>query len=437
MNYKEKRDKIISYIKKGETSRKDYKNGLEMEHFIVDKESLYSYDYFSKEGVGDSLEKLKELGYKVTNKEDGYILGLRNDDVAINLEPAGQFEVAIDAKKNLGDLENSYKKVMKELIPIFEKNGQLLVALGYHPRTKINDLKIIPKDRYRYMQKYFLEYGGKTALNMMKGTASVQTAIDFSDQEDFKKKFFVANALSPFIYTIYDNSYIFESKPYKYRNLRQQIWQDCDPKRTGVYEFAFDEDLSYGKYADKILNTDSIFINKDGKDIYKADVKFSEIMDDDSSDDMIFHALSIVFPDVRLKRYIEIRMPDAVLYPYNFSFAALIKGLFYNEDNLTRLREDFSSMTYEKCEILKKECKNKGLFAKYENKEIYKWAEYFLDLAYKGLDDKEKIYLEPMKDLIKEKNTLRDKFKDLYDKNPKKAVERFSINYCLGGIDEA
>lgn len=435
VNYKDKKDKIISYMKKGETNKENFKIGIEMEHFSVDKESLISYDYFGENGVGDTLNKLKDIGFSEVSEEDGYILGLREDDIAINLEPAGQFELAIDAKKYIRDLEDSYKKIAQEIIPIYEKKGQYLTSLGYHPKSKIKDFEIIPKDRYKYMQEYFKKFGGPRALNMMRGTASVQTALDYESEEDFKVKFFVANALSPFIYTLYDNAYIFEGKPYEYKNLRQEIWELCDPQRTGVYEFSFDYDLSYGKYAEKILNTDIIFINKDGQDVYKGDTKFKDIMDEDSSDEMIFHAMSIVFPDVRAKRYIEVRMPDAVPYPYNLSFPALLKGLFYDEENLKKLGEIFSDMTYEICQDIKKKTHKEGLFAKYKDKFIYEWLEDLIKMAKDGLDGDEKSYLDPIENLIKERETLRDKFEKLYRKDPKEAIKRSSLNYALGGLD--
>ena len=435
MNYQEKKDKIIAYIKSGEIQKENFKIGLEMEHFVIDKETLFSYDYFGKKGVGDSLNKLKEKGFSVTNKEDGYILGLRDGDVAINLEPAGQFELAIDAKESIKDLDDSYKKIMKEVIPIFEDKGEFLETLGYHPKSKIMDFDIIPKDRYKYMQKYFKEFGGKYALNMMRGTASVQSAIDFSDEKDFKKKFFVANALAPFMYSLYDNAYIFEGEAYEDKNLRQEIWEYCDPQRTGIYDFAFDEDMGYGKYAEKILDTDIIFINENGKDIYKADTKFQDIMDKDFSDEMIFHALSIVFPDVRVKKYIEIRMPDAVPYLYNLSFPALLKGLFYNEENLDKLREDFSNMDYEKCQKLKRDAKKEGIFAKYEGRTICDWIKYFISLSKNALSDEEKAYLTCIEKLMDEKETLRDKFEKLYKKDPIKACQEFSVNKAVGEFD--
>lgn len=406
-----------------------------MEHFVIDKDELFSYDYFGEKGVGSTLKDLKDMGFSVTNEEDGYILGLRKEDIAVNLEPAGQFELAIDAKKNINDLDKSYKKIMGEIVPIFDEKNQYLETLGYHPKSKIMDLNIIPKDRYKYMQKYFTEFGGKYALNMMRGTASVQSAIDFSDEKDFKKKFFVANALSPFMYTLYDNAYIFQGKPYENKNLRQEIWEACDKNRTGVYDFAFDDDMSYEKYAEKILDTDIIFVHEDGQDVYKGNTKFEKIMDKDFSDEMIFHALSIVFPDVRVKKYIEIRMPDAVPYSYNLSFPALIKGLFYNEENLNKLREDFKNMTYDSCQKLKMDAKERGFDAKYEGKSICEWIKYFISLAKAGLSCEEKTYLSCIEKLIDEKETLRDKFEKIYKEDPKKACEQFSVNYVLGDIN--
>lgn len=282
------------------------------------------------------------------------------------------------------------------------------------------------------MQKYFKEFAGKYALNMMRGSASVQSAIDYYNEEDFKKKFFVANALSAFMYTLYDNAYIFEGEVYEKRNLRQEIWEYCDKNRTGVYDFAFDEDMGYEKYAEKILNTDIIFVNENGKDIYKADTKFEKIMDEDFSDEMIFHALSIVFPDVRAKKYLEIRMPDAVPYPYNISFPALLKGLFYNEENLNKLREDFKNMTYETCQKLKLDASENGLYAKYEGKTIYEWIKYFISLSKNALNDEEKSYLTCIEKLVDKKETLRDKFEKIYKEDPKKACEKFSVNYAVG-----
>lgn len=434
MTYEEKLEKIINYIKKGEIPEQDYKLGIEMEHFTIDKNSLNSLDYYGDMGVGDTLKRLSDKGFEVSADHDGDILALKKDEYEITIEPAGQLEISIDGKTKVSEVKEAYDRIMKEITKVYIEKNQYLVALGYHPKSKIDDLKIIPKDRYKFMSQYFREFGGPMALNMMKGTASVQAAIDFSSEEDFRRKFFLANALSAFLYTAFDNSYIFEGEPYKERNLRQKIWEYCDSMRTGVYDLAFDKDLSYKKYADKILNTDVIFINEDGKDVYKADTKIKEIIDKDSSDEMISHALSIVFPDVRLKKYIEIRMPDAVPAPYNFAFLAFIKGMFYNKENLNYLEDALSGMNYQNYKALRDESYKEGLSAKYEDKTIAEWMLEFIAKAEEALVE-EKNFLYPLKELMLVGKTLRDKFEILYKQDKKTAIERFSVHYYLDRED--
>lgn len=303
------------------------------------------------------------------------------------------------------------------------KKNQLLAEVGYQPKSKIDDLPFIPKKRYKYMAKYFKEYAGTHPINMMKGSGSLQVAIDFKDEGDFKKKFFVSNAISAFLYSIFDNAYIFEGEVYPKHNLRQTIWENCDKGRTGVYPFAFDKDLSYKKYAEKILATDSIFIHKNGEDIYTGPTPFEEIFDEDSSDDMIYHALSIVFPDVRLKKYIEVRMPDNVPYPYNFAAVALIKNMFYDEDILDFLYELFADMIYEKLQILKEKTVMQGIDTIYKDKKISEWMLEIIEMIKEDYK-----YVRPLEELLKKDQTPKNIYESLYKQDSKNAIYQYSAN---------
>lgn len=429
MDYREKIQKIVEYIKSGEKREEDFALGFEAEYFVVDRESLKTLSYYGEGGISESMEELRKLGFD-SRIEDGHILGLSKERVDISVEPASQFELALESRSDIIELYDDYKKAMAEIIPIFEKKGQVLAAIGYHPRTKIDDIKIIPKKRYDYMYEYFKINGGAFAHNMMKGTASFQLAIDYSSEEDFKQKYFLANALSPFLYSFFDNSYIFEGEVYEKRNLRQMIWDNCDRSRTGVYDFSFDKDLTYEKYARKILDTDIIFVNENGEDTYKGCVKFADIMDTDSSEEVIFHALSIVFPDVRVKKYIEIRMPDEVPYPYNFACLALVKGLFYNKANLASLYEMFKDMDYPTLTNLKSRAERYGLKATYKDKELYKWGIDFVKMAKKAIPN-ESNFLNPLEEILKGGKSPRDIYESLYKEDPRKALEEFSANSSL------
>lgn len=428
MNYNEKLQKIVEYMKSGEKVCDEYTIGFESEHFIVDRESLDTVLYLDKEGVRESMLAIENLGYKAAYEGD-YILGLSSDVAGITIEPGSQFEVAIASGKSIDEIVGRYEKTMADLVPVFDLKNQLVLQTGYHPKTRINQIEFLPKKRYEYMSAYFAKYGGTMPFNMMKGSASLQVAIDYSNEADFAKKYFVANALSVFLYTSFDNSYIFEGKPYQKRNLRQTIWENCEKSRTGTYPFAFDKDLSYEKYGEKILDTDSIFIHKDGEDIYTGARKFADIFDEDSSDEMIYHALSIVFPDVRAKKYIEIRMPDSIPYPYNFAALALIKNIFYDREILEYLYDLFADMTYAKAQSLKEEASHKGLATSYKEKTINEWM---LEIIGKIRQDRS--YIDPLAELLEKGMTPRDLFASLYKENPQKAAYEFSVNNYLRKI---
>lgn len=422
MTYEDKVEKIVEFIKSGEKDEKDFKVGFEVEHFVVDKNSLETVRYEGENGIHQSLEELKDLGYEGIY-EGEYIMGLHKDGASISIEPAAQFEISLDSQNSIDKLFETYKKTMAEIIPIFDKKGQLLVEVGYQVKDKIADIPRIPKDRYKFMYEYFEKYAGPMAHNMMKGSASLQVAIDYSDEDDFRKKYFLANALAPFFYSIFDNAYIFEGEVYENHNIRQTIWENCDKDRTGIYPFSFDNDLSYEKYAKKILETPSIFMKKDGKDIATNEKTFEEIFDQDLSDEMVFHALSIVFPDVRVKKYIEIRMPDNMPFPYNFAAVSLIKNIFYDKEVLDYGYNLLAGFTYQKAQDLKKITVLRGIQAMYEDKKIYEWM-----LEIIGQIKEDRKYIDPLRDLLKEQKTPRDIYEELYKESPQRAVYEFSVN---------
>lgn len=416
MNYEQKVQKIVDYIKSGETLKKDFKLGVEMEHFIVRNEDYQSVSYFSKPAVSDILEKLKERGF-CAHSEKGHILSLNRGVYDIATEPAAQFEIALKSDYSINKLYEDYKLIVNEINDILEKSDLSLLTMGYHPNMKIDDIEILPKDRYKHMYNYFKDNGGYLAHNMMKGTASLQVTVDFENEEDFTKKYFVANALSPFIYSVFDNAPIFEKKPYDKYNLRQTIWKNCDISRCDVFKGAFSKDLSYRKYAENLLKIPVIFVHKDGEDIPTGQMTIEEYMDYDSSDEFIFHALSIVFFDVRVKKYIEIRMADSVNYPLNFSLIAFIKGIFYFKQNLEFARDFFKNMNTDILENLKSRCIKRGIFAEYENQNIRDIMLLLAKKAKEALDDDEKQYIDFLIEMLNSNKTPRMIFEDMAKKD--------------------
>ena len=168
MDYNDQINYIASYFKEHEKRQEEFKVGIEVEHFIVDKNSLRTISYYGKDGVAETLKDLEKRGW-TGSYEGEHILGLSSKKKYITLEPASQLELSISPQESIEELEKEYLDFLYEIIPILERKNQALITVAYHPVSRINDIKMIPK-RYEYMYEYFKTKGN--AHNMMKGTAS-------------------------------------------------------------------------------------------------------------------------------------------------------------------------------------------------------------------------------------------------------------------------
>ncbi|MCR3954799.1 MAG: glutamate-cysteine ligase family protein [Gudongella sp.] len=415
MTYNEKINMIENYIRSGEKKRENFRVGVEMEHFVIWEDSLKTVSYYGENGVEEILKELLPNGWKGTYEGD-HLLGLRKDDIAITLEPGSQLEVSIDSARDIRDLERGYLAFLAEVIPLLEKRNQVLVTLGYHPVTRIEEIKLLPKKRYDLMFTHF-KTKGSHAHNMMKGTGAFQVAIDYCDEEDYSKKFRVLNALAPVFYGIFENALFFEGEPCKTHNLRAYVWMNCDNDRAGIVEGALGDKFGYRDYARYVLERPPIFTVRNGEIIATGENRVKDILDPGTTGmDELDHLMTMFFPDVRTKKYLEIRMMDSIPYPLNFSAVALIKGLFYDQANLDKLVDFVGHISIDKVENTKMEMLEKGMEAMLNGKTLLQIGSWLLELSREGLALEERPYLKPLEDLLMQgKNPYihtRDRFKN-------------------------
>ena len=300
MDYNRQIQEIVEYFIDGEKDIEDFRVGVEFEHFIIDRHTLKTVSYYGENGIAETLHELEKNGW-TGSYENEYILGLNKGNKTITLEPGSQFELSIEARKNIKEIEEEYLEFLEEITPILQKKNQGLVAVSYHPETKIEDIKLLPKGRYDIMFNYF-KTKGKYAHNMMKGTGALQIAIDYKSEEDYRRKFRVANGLSPVLYALFDNGFYFEGEKWNKYNLRTDVWNNCDNDRSGVVEHALDNDYGYKKYAEYILNRPPIFIMKGTEAIPTGNKLVKELFDPEYyKKEELEHLLTMFFPDVRTK----------------------------------------------------------------------------------------------------------------------------------------
>lgn len=379
--------------------------GIELEHTLT-KKDLSPVSYSEEHGVEWVLEELKTHYPQETRDPDGSLLGVARPGEAVTIEPAAQLELSAGPFHSLCEAEQTFTAFENTLTQILEPQGMQALTVGYHPSSRAEDLELIPKRRYKFMNLYL---GGKSpyGVYMMRGSASTQISIDYSSTQDCLRKLRIAFALVPILSLICDNSPVFEGKPSEHPLVRTEIWRYCDPDRCGVVPGIMKTNFTLRDYAEYLLNAPAILKPCKKEQWCYTERTFKEIYEDkEISRAEVEHITSMFFTDVRLKTYIEIRPADALPIPYALAYAALIKGLFYSNENLATLENLLANVQATDIEAAKTELMKRGYGAQVYNKEVTFWTDELMILAKNGLSADERHYLEPLLTLVAKRQTL-------------------------------
>ena len=387
--------------------------GIELEQFVVN-EDLSPVTYNQNHGIKWLLNELSDTYPQVTTNANGDTLGVSRKKEAITLEPAGQVEISAGPYDDLNNAYEVFKDYQETLTSILKPHNMRLLQLGYRTKSKAKDLPLIPKKRYIYMDRY-LSKTGRLSKCMMRGSASTQISIDYTSIDDCMIKLKLAFALTPILSLICDNTPIFEESKWNNNIARTHIWNNVDNKRCGLITNVFNTDFKLEDIARYILNNVSIIKPINQTEWQYSEDSFNKIYSDKKMTQFdIEHALSMVFTDVRLKNYIEIRPADSMPIDYVISYAALIKAIFYSNDNIKTLQSLFNHVDSKKYNQAKENLIKDGYNAHVYSLPVTDICDLICKLATSsksGLLDSERHLLNPLLNLIKEHTTLSDIFK--------------------------
>ncbi len=394
------KDRIAEYIKNG--AKKTDKIGIELEHFVVDSVTDDNIPYSGKHGVGEILSEISEFYDKKVYSE-GFLIGLSNGRYHLTLEPSAQLEISICPVGDISEADKIYNEFSEIVTPVLKEHGCKLLTVGTRPKGTAAEQELIPKKRYKFMNEYF-EHTGTCGKNMMRQTASTQVSVDYADEKDCVMKFRAANILSPLFALICDNSTVLDGKSYDGRMIRTYIWQNVDNDRCGTVPCTFDRNFGFDGYAEYIYNNPAVLIMENGMPVFTGEKKISDIYGKKELDEAeIEHLLSMFFPDVRLKQYIEIRPADSMPISYALSYAAFIKGIFKSADKFV-----FDGVTVSDINKAKAALSRDGFNAEVYGKNAALLCDVLLDTAKKNLGPPDAEYLRPIEKIIAERRTLRD-----------------------------
>lgn len=379
--------------------------GVELEHIITD-DRYHAVPYGGPAGIGSLLEELAEGYDEQLRDAEGDLLGLMRPGAALTLEPAAQLELSAGPYEEVGAIRCDFEEFHRSLAKTLDRRGQRAVIVGYQPASKAADLPLIPKDRYRFMDEHFAAIGPYGRF-MMRGSASTQISIDYYSAADCLRKLRLTSAASPLFALICDNSAIFEGEPSPHGLMRTEIWRECDPARCNLVPGVLDPSFTLEDYAAYVLATPAVYARNAHGALFATEQTFAELFDGRPMDrEDVEHALSMLFNDVRLKTYIEIRTADAMPVPFVAAYAALVKGLFYSDANLDALDALFDGVTEADVAVAKANLMEDGYEAQVYGRCAADLVDELFERAYDALARNERSYLIPLRQMASKRTTL-------------------------------
>lgn len=336
---------LVNDMAAGCKPRESWRIGTEHEQFVYNLKTGAALPYDGSDSGGPGILQIiqgliDQFGWTGSEK-NGYLVELKRDGAYVMLEPGGQIEIASAPLLTLAALKEQTTRFYTELAELGQKLGFGIMARGFHPNWTRRQIHWMPKERYQIMGPYMAARSNH-GVDMMILTCGAQINLDFSSEADMVKKYRVALGLQPFITALMANSNLAGGQDSGYRSFRSFIWTETDPDRCGVPEFVFEADMSFARYVDYALNVPMYLILRDGKHINVLGQSFRDFMTGTlkgqegeyaTLEDWRYH-LTTLFPEVRLKSYLEFRGPDSTDPPLVYAMSAFWTGLMYNDGAL-------------------------------------------------------------------------------------------------------
>ncbi|MBU0800134.1 MAG: glutamate--cysteine ligase [Alphaproteobacteria bacterium] len=329
---------LVDDMASGCKPRTDWRIGIEYERFGYDVKTGAPLPYESIRAL--LLAYAARTGWEV-QYEGRNPIGLMQNGQTVTLEPGGQIEYSGSPLPDLAAVQREGNAYLKHMDDAAAALGIGFMPVGFPPTWKRTDIHWMPKPRYAIMRPY-METVGSMGVDMMSRTCGAQINVDFSSEADMIKKFRVALALQPVVIALMANSRMVEGRDSGFASYRAHIWTDTDNARSGFLPFVFADDMSFARYVDYALSVPMYFVRRDGQYINAAGQSFLDFMagqlpalpgEYPMMGDWHDH-LTTLFPDVRLKKYLELRGPDSHTPDMVYAMAGFWTGLIYSDDVL-------------------------------------------------------------------------------------------------------
>jgi glutamate--cysteine ligase len=415
----ESRDALVAWFEAGSKPRESFRIGTEHEKFAFTLEGHDPVPYGGPRGIKSLLNGMRHLlGWEPIMEAEN-IIGLYDvtGGGAISLEPGGQFELS---GAPVETVHQTCSELMAHLAQVREIARPLRIGflgIGMTPKWSRREMPAMPKGRYRIMTAYMPKVGSH-GLDMMYRTCTVQTNLDFSSESDMVKKLRVSLALQPVATALFANSPFTEGKPNGFLSFRSEIWRDTDNQRAGMLPWAFEPGMGFERWVDYALDVPMYFVKRGDTYVDVAGQSFRDLLagrldalpgERATLSDWANH-VSTIFPEVRLKRFLEMRGADGVPWRMLSALPAFWVGLLYEQDCLDAAWDIVKDWTAPERQKLRDDVTKQALKATIRGRSMLDLAKDCLTLAHAGLKRRDRrdregrdetLYLETLGDVVR------------------------------------
>ncbi|MFC3550494.1 glutamate--cysteine ligase [Lysobacter cavernae] len=416
----EGRTQLIDYLASGARARSDWKIGTEHEKFGFRSDDLRPPTFDGERGIEALLKGLTRFGWSPVTEhaDDGAqrVIALSREQASVSLEPAGQLELSGAPLATLHDTCCETSSHLKEVRAVAEPMGLGFLGMGFQPKWRRDEMPWMPKGRYKIMREYMPKVGS-LGLDMMTRTSTVQVNLDVGSEADMVKKFRVSLALQPIATALFADSPFTEGQPNGYLSYRSHIWTDTDPNRTGLLDFVFEDGFGYERYVDYLLDVPMYFVYRDGHYIDASGQSFRDFLDGKLPAypgqrpllrDWADHSTT-AFPEVRLKKYLEMRGADSGPWNRICALPAFWVGLLYDDTALDAAWDLVRDFTLAERHALRDGVPKHALKLPFRRGSVLDLARRALEISAHGLQRRahhnsngadESVYLAPMMEFV-------------------------------------
>ena len=392
----ESRDELVANIEAGSKPRTDWRIGTEHEKFCFRTTDLTPLPYDGGGGVKALLQEMaNRFGWRPV-LENGKIIALDRPDPlegSISLEPGGQFELSGAPLKTVHQTCDEVNLHLAQARKVGLALGIAFLGAGFSPKWTLAETPKMPKNRYRIMSGYMPSVG-VFGLDMMYRTCTIQVNMDYGGEADMVKKFRVGLALQPIVTALFANSPFKEGRPNGFLSYRSEVWRDTDPNRTGMLPFVFEDGMGFERYVDYALDVPMYFVNRGGDYINAAGASFRDFLDGrlealpgskPTLADWSDH-LTTLFPEVRMKSYLEMRGADGGPWHRICALPALWVGLLYDDAALEAAWELCKNWGAEERQALRDGVPREALNFAFRGGRVQDIARDMIEIARAGLE---------------------------------------------------